>query len=264
MKNNILMMHVLDVNKKAPFKTLFKMDEAVLKSIEEDMRKNGYDMVHPVVIWGGNMGILIDGHTRLEAATNAGLLDIPVVAKDFEDEEEALEYAIKSQRNRRNLSNDELLKCLTELDKRKSVGRPDKTATNMAIKGRSSEHTAELLGISRGKVEKLRTIKDHGTPEIMQSVSNGDISIDRGYKETIKQRKDNEILSDEDLQKIKQSRYEALKKSPIEMFINRAKRESQEYPQISYSSVELKQLEEYWMQEIKKVRAFLCHQEEQF
>lgn len=240
MKNNILMMHVLDVNKKAPFKTLFKMDEAVLKSIEEDMRKNGYDMVHPVVIWGGNMGILIDGHTRLEAATNAGLLDIPVVAKDFEDEEEALEYAIKSQRNRRNLSNDELLKCLTELDKRKSVGRPDKTATNMAIKGRSSEHTAELLGISRGKVEKLRTIKDHGSPEIMQSVSNGEMSIDRGYKETMQLRNADKTPQKQD----KSDRLIALERSIAGLLENRINKEILEFSDIEYTQLEKDELKQ--------------------
>ena len=54
MKNNILMMHILDVHTASPFKDLFKIDPAVLKSIAESMKIAGFDMVHPLVLWAGD------------------------------------------------------------------------------------------------------------------------------------------------------------------------------------------------------------------
>ena len=84
-------------------------------------------------------------------AKDAGLLNIPVVTKEFATEVDALEYAISSQRNRRNLTEAEMFSCIHELDKRKSEGRPPKTATGVAVSGRSSEQTAKLLKTSAAK-----------------------------------------------------------------------------------------------------------------
>ncbi len=45
--------------------------------------------------------VCIDGHTRLQAAKNLGIEEVPVFVHEFDTEEEAVEKAIKLQRNRR-------------------------------------------------------------------------------------------------------------------------------------------------------------------
>ncbi len=111
-----------EVKTSSPFKDLFLVKTADLENVEEDMKAHGYDSAHPIIIWAGHDMTVIDGHTRLAAAKKLMFPRIPAIIKTFKDEAEALEYAIKTQRNRRNLTDAELLNCLTELDKRKKTG----------------------------------------------------------------------------------------------------------------------------------------------
>ena len=193
MENKYLLMHILDVHTAAPFKDLFTIKPTVLADITAAMKKNGYDNAFPLIVWAGHGGVLVDGHTRLQAAKDAGVLDVAVVMHDFADELEALEYAIACQRNRRNLTDGEMLACLAALDERKKIGRPGKTTSNEVISGRTSKKTAELLGTSATKVEKLRTINSHATPEIKESLTRGDISVNRAYNETMMRRKSRRV-----------------------------------------------------------------------
>jgi len=52
----------------------------------------------------------------------------------------ALKYAIKCQRNRRNLTQAEIMKCVQEVDKLKTAGRPakNKLASHEANYGKSA------------------------------------------------------------------------------------------------------------------------------
>ncbi len=167
-----------------PYKNLFPIRETTLAEIIEDMTENGFDSGHPIVVW--NMTV-IDGHTRLRAAMAAGLETVPVICRQFTDETEALEYAIKSQSNRRNLTDWELMQCLQQLDFRKSVGRPCKNSSCSC--GRSANATAELLGISRGKVEKLRAIASYADSGTLTSLQQGRYSVNRAYEETMRSRR---------------------------------------------------------------------------
>ena len=83
-----------------PFKSLFPVAQATINAIEQDMRERGYDPAQPVSTWNG---VLVDGHTRVQAAKRIGFIEIPAVAQDFADEAEAVLYAIHCQRDRRNV-----------------------------------------------------------------------------------------------------------------------------------------------------------------
>ena len=246
MKSNILMMHILDVHTDAPFKDLFAIKPAVLAAMTEDMKKHGFDMVHPIVVWGGHNGVVVDGHTRLQAAKDAGVLNVPLVIKEFATEEDALQYAISSQRNRRNLTDAELINCLSQLDKIKVAGRKKLASTEADSKGKSAEKTAELLGISRAKVERLRAVNAHGTDEIKKAVANGEISARKAYEETMAARREAPRSLDTILQKtpaeIKAERAKVIVKSITEMIKNRLERERQEYPEITYSQQEKEEI----------------------
>ena len=165
-----------------PFKSLFPIRETDLDKIADDMKKHGFDHAHPIIVWAGHKFTVVDGHTRLAAARRLGIDAIPVVIREFRNEKDALEYAIDSQRNRRNLSDAEMMRCLSALDKRKKTGRPQKGDT---VSGKSAERTAVLLGTSRSKVEKIRSINAHAAEDIKAAVLSGKLSVNKAYVVTM-------------------------------------------------------------------------------
>lgn len=184
-----------DIEVRAPFSTLFPIDRETLEAIAADMRTNGYDAAQPIVLWRNSV---VDGHTRLEAAMLAGVPDVPVVEREFADEDEALQYAIHTQRDRRNLTDADIVRLVGELDKRRTRaagqtrdenGRLQPKAPSEAI-GKSAVATAEIIGTSRQKVEKARAVLDKATPEVKAAVMAGERSINSAYQETRKDAKE--------------------------------------------------------------------------
>ena len=179
-------MLVVDITTRSPFKDLFPIRENILNEIVKDINENGFDKSRPIVLWRKCGLTVVDGHTRLKAAEIAKIKDIPTVMKDFPNERAALAYAIKCQRNRRNLTDQEILQCVSELDKRKTMAeagamKGKKLAIHVA---RSSDETAKVLGIGRGKVEKARGVLDNAPEQIREAVKSGKMSINKAYEKT--------------------------------------------------------------------------------
>jgi len=142
---------------------------------DKTLEKFGYDKSQPVVLIKGK-NILIDDHTRLAAAKEAGLEEIPAVEIEFENRNEALLYAFERQAVYRNLTGSEILKAARMI--------PDKTRSGEA----QAERMAKRLGISRAMIYQARAIIHAAPEEIIQAVENGEISIKKGYT-TIKKPK---------------------------------------------------------------------------
>ena len=215
-----------------PFKSLFPIREDVLARITVDMKQHGFDSARPITVWAGHRFTVVDGHTRLLAATKLGISGVPIVIREFADENKALEYAINSQRNRRNLTDAELLRCLSELDKRKKTG-PSKDNTE---RGKSSERTARLLGVSRTKIERLRSIADHATETIKLAVLSGDLSAHRAYVITMEARRMNDC---DGMDEFKAARLAALEKNICKVIRERADLELIRHPDIRYADSEI-------------------------
>ena len=186
-----------------PFKTIFPINAELLDTIIKDMKERGFDESQPLLLWKEEK-VLIDGHTRLEAAIEADIQQVPIHEKSFKDETEAVEYVIHLQKDRRNLTDSELYQCIIELDNRYTLGgdrKSEKISSARALlksdesdmKEKSSrEKTAKTLGTSSTKVQKVRTINDHAPDEIKEAVSTGQISINKAYKTTQENRKKNQ------------------------------------------------------------------------
>jgi ParB-like chromosome segregation protein Spo0J len=180
---------------------LFPIDEKVLDAISEDIKVNGFDGSSPVVLGKGpwtTSHVLIDGHTRVQAALRANKTLIPVIKKYFGSEDAALKYAIHSQRDRRNMTDTDILQCVAALDEkrkrggdRKSEDAKSKTPTGAidSKPARSSKETAQLLGTSARKVERARTVLNHADEKTKKAVQSGEKSINKAYDETQTQRK---------------------------------------------------------------------------
>ena len=216
-----------------PFKSLFPIRETDLEKITANMKQNGFDHAHPIIIWAGHKFTVVDGHTRLAAARRLGIGVIPVVVREFANENEALEYAIDSQRNRRNLTDAEMMKCISALDKRKKTGRPKNR--NVAL-GRSASATAQLLGTSRGKVEKLRAIADHAPATIKLAVLSGELTANRAYIITMEARRMNDCKSEDEF---KSARLILLEKSISKGIRERTDLELRKHPDVRYAPAEI-------------------------
>ncbi len=106
-----------------------------------------------------------------------GLLRVTVYEKTFASEAEALAYAIHTQKDRRNLSDAELLR-LIELVDRPQTGFNTPVASIEATDSKprkTAEVTADTIGTSRAKVERARTVLSD--PEEAAAVRRGEKTI---------------------------------------------------------------------------------------
>jgi protein gp37 len=149
------------------------------------MQDFGFDNTRPLDIWRQNTTV-IDGHTRFEVAQELGIKHVPVFLHDFEDEESALGYAIESQRNRRNLTDADLARCVAACDQLKQAGRHKKELMPDGIdlsNERSAEVTAKKLGTSPNKINKIRYIHKYGTAKQCKEIEDGTKGINEVYEE---------------------------------------------------------------------------------
>jgi hypothetical protein len=87
------------------FRELFPLVPENLEKIVERMKVDGYDSSQPLQVWNSAEGlILVDGHQRWLAALEIGITEVPCYLHDFGSLDEALEYAVGIQMERRNLS----------------------------------------------------------------------------------------------------------------------------------------------------------------
>ncbi|AFM26084.1 hypothetical protein [Desulfomonile tiedjei] len=191
-----------DIKTHPLFEGLFTINDDLLARIEQNMREENYDDSQPIILatWEGQEEpVCIDGHTRLKAATNAEIEKVSVYSYQFETEEDAFEYALRLQGNRRNLTDGDLIHCIERLHERKprggdrkNVGVAESAPQSCGSRdGRSAgaKRTADLLNISSRKVEQALTVINKGLPEIREAVLRNEISINKAYQKTQNQRK---------------------------------------------------------------------------
>ena len=157
---------------------VFKISDDIQEKITQSMKKMKFDRSRPLSIQRGT-NILLDGHTRLAAAKAAGLKEVPVVEFDFDNRGELILYTVEAQANRRNITSAEIiiaLELIPSKDKRKN---PDGD-------GRQAEVVANKLGTSASTVYQAQRVLKEGSPEIIQKVKDGDLSLKKAVKETIK------------------------------------------------------------------------------
>jgi hypothetical protein len=93
------------------FKHAFTIDKITLQAITDNMKLKGYDRSQPVKLWSKTLE-LIDGHTRRQAAIQAGLIRIPYIIIDLAEEISVINYINDLQFNRRNLTDIDRIKLL--------------------------------------------------------------------------------------------------------------------------------------------------------
>lgn len=166
------------------FKSLFTIDDDVLERISNSIKEDKFDMSQPVHIWkfedqDKTHLYLIDGHTRLAAAKEAGLETIPCYEHHFETFEEAYKYALKLQVNRRNLSSQDLFKNISKLYGSDFVQKTEN----------KTETIAGLLGVSNSTVERALRVENSDNEELKAAVESGELTINQATKKIAQQKK---------------------------------------------------------------------------
>jgi len=171
-----------DIKTSEPFSSLFTIDLNQLREIFEHMKEHGYDEAQPVVLWKEKQ-VLIEGHTRLKAALELGIESIPIIEKSFASEDDALDYAVHCQTERRNMTEGDILRLFEKVDQRhygKNWGG-NRSSVENSTHETSREKTAKIIGIKKEKVSQCRFILEKATEKERQSIYDGEKTIYQVY-----------------------------------------------------------------------------------
>lgn len=175
-------MKVSDIKIEEPFSTLFPVGDDTLEAIKIDMESNGFDDAFPVIIWE-EKNLIVDGHTRFAAASAIGLESVPALFRSFVNEDDAILYAFHLQRNRRNLADEDIMRCLQVLDTIDAPARKTGDDGTAMTKKESAELRAKELGTSKSKIDKARTVLEHGGDEMQEAINSGEKTINKAFNE---------------------------------------------------------------------------------
>ena len=160
--------------------------------LEENCVREG--IRDPLVVWATPSGtqILVDGHNRWKIAAEHGGMHFDVVEKKFDTRADAEAWIIKNQLGRRNIekwTRYDLVQRLEEIEKAKAKKRQG-TRTDIvptlapSNPGKTRDKMANMVGVSHGTYDKMKTIAEHGTPEVKAKARSGEISINTAYNLT--------------------------------------------------------------------------------
>jgi DNA-binding transcriptional MerR regulator len=183
------------------FKGLLSIDEDLAESLTADMVVGGYFTSQPIVLatWAGQEEpVLIDGHTRVRAAIEAGLQKIPYTVETFDNIDGALEYIAKVQTHRRPTDDWVRYQLIIELDSLMERGG-DRRSEQAKSKGsqdplekkypNSAERTAAFVGCSPTTVKGARRIMRDGWPSLLKALQNRKVTISQAEQEIAKRAK---------------------------------------------------------------------------
>ncbi len=173
--------HVGDIVTDEPFKSLFAINSELLTQIVCSMKEKGYDTNHPIIIWK-EKGVLIDGHTRVQAAKLAGISHIPAFYASFADEDAVMDYMLSVQFNRRNITDAELINLLARV--------MDKYNKKYGEGSRSQFLKKQFMGLSESKAKKAVVVLDKANKRMLKKIQNGSMSISYAYGQLKKNREE--------------------------------------------------------------------------
>jgi hypothetical protein len=168
-----------------------------LSLLEEDILKNG--CYAPIIV--NEDFVIVDGHNRYSICEKHGL-PYRLAVFSFEDDLEAKQWALDTQKSRRNLTLNELCKIAMKLrpeiearakenmasgggDKRSEfVGSGSATLPNPISNIDTRKELAKSVGVGERTMGKAMKIEDEAPKAIKDAVDSGDISINQGYNLT--------------------------------------------------------------------------------
>jgi protein gp37/ParB-like chromosome segregation protein Spo0J len=163
------------------------MDKRLLGQLRDDIRKNGIN--DPILyLRVGDVNLLLEGHTRLMAAIELGLKEVPTkeVTEPFTSLDEVKLWMVRHQFQRRNLSAIEkielawLSKETLELMARANLAKGGKQEeVEQTID--THEAIARLAGVGRTTVVRYGAVMTSAPRSIQEKMRTGELSIAAAY-----------------------------------------------------------------------------------
>ena len=168
-----------------------------LAALEADILKNG--CYSPVIV--NEDMVVIDGHNRQRLCEQHGL-PYQMAVFSFEDMLEAKQWALDTQKGRRNLDKWELGKIALRLKpdiearakENMSAGGGDQksedaksglaTLPNPISPVDTRKELADAVGLGERTMGKVMQIDEHAPPAVKDALDSGDLSINQGYNIT--------------------------------------------------------------------------------
>ncbi|MBO4631940.1 MAG: ParB N-terminal domain-containing protein [Lentisphaeria bacterium] len=283
MSNEVEMMNVDQLETRETFSNLFPIQKGTLDKITARMRDGGFQNLHPLCVWRTDKPVVLDGHTRLQAARQLGIEKVPVVQMDFDDELAAMEFAVAQQLERRNLSVKAMMEYIEIADtlarrgrKKREQGRSNSGENEEQARGKSSQRLAKALHIPVKRAECLRRIVKDGSEETKTALANEEISINQAYHDTLdrmnerksatnpEQDEDTASAPDDDTpasqeehlrraEKLKEIRKESFAEGILSAIGKEVDYELKHYPSVRYSDAELASVKNTVMEKIDDI-----------
>ena len=171
------------------------LTEEQLTALEADLLKNG--CYSPIIV--NEDLVIIDGHNRQRLCEKHGI-PYKMAVFSFEDMLEAKQWALDTQKGRRNLDKWELgkiaLKLKPDIEARakanQSAAGGDKSDQGALLTTLSEalppvntrKELADTVGIGEVTMGKVMQIDEHAPPAVKDALDSGDLSINQGYNIT--------------------------------------------------------------------------------
>ena len=163
-------------------------------NLEKSIVKRG--VLSPLLVWHGT---IIDGHTRYAICKAHRMKNIPTEEMRFQSREEAIAWILMNQLSRRNLTdfqkNEIALKYEQMIARQmrerqitsgreygKGIGE-DQLIHTYSDKTSKRKELAKIAGTSEGSIQRTKMILNKGTPEQIEKVRKGEVSLHRMAEE---------------------------------------------------------------------------------
>ena len=166
-----------------------------LAALEADILKNG--CYSPVIV--NEDMVIVDGHNRQRLCEQHGL-PYQMAVFSFEDMLEAKQWALDTQKGRRNLDKWELgkiaLRLKPDIEARakanQSAAGGDKSEQGALFVNsqkalspvNTTQELADAVGIGHQTMSRVMQIDEHAPPAVKDALDSGDLSINQGYNIT--------------------------------------------------------------------------------
>lgn len=160
-----------------------EIDADTFNDLVASMRTRGFDSLHPIVLYHGQ---ILDGRNRYRAARVAG---VEPVYREFEGSvEEAAEFSLRENLHRRHLTPGQRALIVDDLSRFIPADRPKtykiaaqicaaKCSDDVSKKPKRIERIAAKHAVSPRVVVAARELKRIASPEVVQEVREGRISL---------------------------------------------------------------------------------------
>ena len=155
-------------------------------SLEQDILENG--CYTPIIV--NEKMVIVDGHNRFRICEKHNL-PFQMLVFSFADLLEAKQWALETQKSRRNLDKWELgqiaLKLKPEIEARAKANQGTRTDLSVnSPKGYSSTDTrkemAQAVGIGEQVMGRISQLSEDAPPSLRKALENKEVSVNRGWK----------------------------------------------------------------------------------